>query len=110
MRLIGKWIKDRNTIEPARALPASTATNKDGSDISKTSKCDKKMKNIRDAFHDIWSQTGIFRDSAKMKFDKKMKKAKNGAISATNLRLFAENKAKAIAYWEQEQLLADDLE
>ena len=102
VRLIGKWIKDRNTIEPARALPASTATNKDGSDISKTSKCDKKMKNIRDAFHDIWSQTGIFRDSAKMKFDKKMKKAKNGAISATNLRLFAENKTKAIAYWEQE--------
>ena len=60
------------------------------------------MNNIKKDVKNILSQWSIFGKTPKEKFGKKMKKAKESVIAALNMRLFSENKAKAIAYWIQE--------
>jgi len=101
LHLVGKIMKNRNKIDPIRALPMARVENK--KILEKASSfCGKRIQSIKDIFTDTWTNSGIFNDSTSEKFEKKMKMAKKSISVSRFLKQYSANKSKALAYWEQE--------
>lgn len=102
VRLIGRFRKG-NKINPTRALPTTKPNRKKGKLKKASSFCNNQLSDIKtialDRYH---SAPGLFTDSASEKFEKKMKKATAADITSKNIKLYYENRTKALAYWEQE--------
>ena len=102
VRLVGRFRKG-NKINPTRALPTTTPIRKKGKLKKASSFCSNQLSDIKtialDKYH---SAPGIFTDSVSEKFEKKMKRSTAADITAKNIKLYYENRTKALAYWEQE--------
>ena len=101
VRLVGRFRKG-NKINPKRALPV-TKINKKGKLKKAASFCGNQLSDLKtialDKYH---SAPGLFKDSQSEKFEKKMKKATASNIVSKNIKLYYENRKKALDYWEQE--------
>ena len=102
VRLVGRFRKG-NKINPTRALPTTKPIRKKGKLKKASSFCNNQLSDIKtialDKYH---SAPGLFTDSVSEKFEKKMKRATAGDITSKNIKLYYENRTKALAYWEQE--------
>ena len=102
VRLIGRFRKG-NKINPKRALPVAKVAKKKGKLKKATSFCGNQLSDLKtiaiDKYH---SAPGLFTDSQSEKFEKKMKKATAADIVSKNIKLYYENRKKALDYWEQE--------
>lgn len=101
VRLVGRFRKG-NKINPKRAIPV-TKVNKKGKLKKAASFCGNQLSDLKtialDKYH---SAPGLFKDSQSEKFEKKMKKATSSNIVSKNIKLYYENRKKALDYWEQE--------
>ncbi|MEE9571676.1 MAG: hypothetical protein V3W20_01355, partial [Candidatus Neomarinimicrobiota bacterium] len=101
VRLVGRFRKGHK-INPKRALPV-TKVNKKGKLKKAASFCGNQLSDLKtialDKYH---SAPGLFKDSQSEKFEKKMKKATSSDIVSKNIKLYYENRKKALDYWEQE--------
>ena len=102
VKLIGSFRKG-NKINSKRALPVTKPKGKKGKVKKAASFCTNQLIDMKtiaiDKYH---SSPGLFTDSTSEKFEKKMKKAKAADITAKNIKLYYENRKKALDYWEQE--------
>ena len=102
VKLIGSFRKG-NKINPKRALPVAKPKGKKGKVKKAASFCTNQLIDMKtiaiDKYH---SSPGIFTDSTSEKFEKKMKKATAADITAKNIKLYYQNRKKALDYWEQE--------
>ncbi len=101
VRLVGRFRKGHK-INPKRAIPV-TKVNKKGKLKKAASFCGNQLSDLKtialDKYH---SAPGLFKDSQSEKFEKKMKKATTSNIVSKNIKLYYENRKKALDYWEQE--------
>ena len=100
VKLIGKYRKG-HVINRNLSIPTVKPKKKG---LKKASSiCGNQLTNVKNLALDKYhSSPGIFTDSKSEKFEKKVKKATNADIIATNLIHYSENRQKALDYWEQE--------
>lgn len=102
VRLIGRFRKG-NKINPKRSLPVAKVSKKKGKLKKASSFCGNQLSDLKTIALDKYnSAPGLFTDSQSEKFEKKMKKATTSNIVSKNIKLYYENRKKALDYWEQE--------
>ena len=102
VKLTGKYRKG-NKINPTRTLPTTKPTRKKGKLKKAASLCSSQLTGIKNIALDRYhSAPGLWTDSTSEKFEKKFKKSTQSNIVAANIKLYYENRQKALNYWEQE--------
>uniref|UniRef100_A0A6C0C5L2 Uncharacterized protein n=1 Tax=viral metagenome TaxID=1070528 RepID=A0A6C0C5L2_9ZZZZ len=102
VRLIGRLIQG-SILNPGRSLPVSKPIVKNGKLKKASSACSNMFIDLKTIVYDKYhAAPGIFTDSASDNFEKKMVRATSSNIASKNIKLYYDNRKKALAFWEQE--------
>ena len=102
VKLVGRFRKG-NKVNPKRVPVGKVKGKKKGNLKKASSFCGNQLSDLKTIALDKYHSTpGLFIDSQSEKFEKRMKKATAANIVSKNIKLYYENRKKALDYWEQE--------